>query len=859
MQKALTIAAIASLSLASEAMEDNQLNIFKTLGNDIKKAGQFVVSHPQIITTAVKILAKDDEMTENELNFWGTIATDAKKAGNFVVQHPELINTAVKILHRDDEVNDDELNFFKSLGNGIKKAANFVIEHPQVISTASKILARDDEIGDDELNFWGSLKTDVKKAGEFVVQHPQIVTTAVKILAKDDEIENELNIFKSIGNGVKKAGQFVVSHPQIITTAAKFLDDEEMAIYDPTVYDPIFGSTKPRFPIRPTPTFPERPIYIAFSDEELNILSTIKKDAKKAAEYAVSHPELVVKAVDLVKSISHHDDDELNIFKSIGNGLKKAGQFVVSHPQIITTAAKFLDDEEADQELFNLGKTISKVGHVAKDGLNVYKNVQSGNYIGAIKSGVQTVKDVKHHDDEELFNLHNVVHKAEEGVKKGVHYVEAHPEVVKQAVELVKILAKHDDEVDDELNVFKSIGNGLKKAGQFVVSHPQIITTAAKFLDDEEADQELFNLGKTIGKVGHIAKDGLNVYKNVQSGNYIGAIKSGVQTVKDIKHHDDEELFNLGKTISKVGHVAKDGLNVYKNVQSGNYVGAIKSGVQTVKDIKHHDDEELFNIHNAIHHAEEGVRKAGEYVAKHPETVKKAQQTVDEIIHAAGHKDVRRQAAKQALKYVAQHPEVIKKAVEKVEKLVRHHKTKKTEQVADEALFNLGGLIKDGLNIYGDIKNKNYGGLVNDGIQTFKDIKQKKHDDEELFNIHNAIHKVEGDIKNAAHRAEQGVKVAEHYVYDHRQQIANGAKKAVNYVAEHPEVVKQAIEIIKNLKHQDDDEELFNLGGLIKDGLNIAKDVKSHNYGDLVNHGIQTVKDVKETVKDVKHKRFLGH
>jgi len=806
MQKALTIAAIASLSLASDVMEDNQLGFFKTLGNDIKKAGQFVVQHPQIITTAVKILAVDDEISENELNFFSTLANDAKKAGNFVVQHPELIKTAVQILHHDDEISENELNFFKSLGNGIKKAANFVIEHPQVVSTASKILARDDEIGDDELNFWSSLKTDVKKAGEFVVQHPQIVTTAVKILAKDDEIENELNIFKSIGNGLKKAGQFVVQHPQVITTAAKFLDDEQMAIYDPTVYNPI----KPRIPIyRPTPTFPERPI-LAFSDEELNILSTIKKDAKKAGEFAVSHPELVVKAVEIVKSLSHHDDevdDELNLFKSIGNGLKKAGQFVVSHPQVITTAAKFLDDE--DEELFSLGKAVKnvahvagKVGHIAKDGLNVYKDIQTGNYVGAIKHGVQTVKDVKHHDDEELFNLHNVIHKVEDGAKKGVHYVEDHPEVIKQAVELVKILSKHDDEVDDELNIFKSIGNGVKKAGQFVVSHPQVITTAAKFLDDE--DEELFNLGKTVKNVAHAA--------------------------------------------GKVGHIAKDGLNVYKDIQTGNYVGAIQHGAQTVKDIKHHDDEELFNIHNAIHHAEEGVRKAGDWVAKHPETVKKAEQTVDEIIHAAGHKDVRRQAAKQALKYVSQHPEVIKKAVEKVETLIRHHKTKKTEApVADEALFNLGNLINDGLNIYGDIKTKNYGGLVNHGIQTVKDIK-RHDDDEELFNIHDAIH-----------RAEQGVKVAEHYVYDHRHQIEDGAKKAVNYVAEHPEVVKQAIEIIKNLKHHDDDEELFNLGGLIKDGLNIAKDVKSHNYGDLVNHGVQTVKDVKQTVKDVKQRKFLGH
>jgi len=120
----------------------------------------------------------------------------------------------------------------------------------------------------------------------------------------------------------------------------------------------------------------------------------------------------------------------------------------------------------------------------------------------------------------------------------------------------------------------------------------------------------------------------------------------------------------------------------------------------------------------------------------------------------------------------------------------------------DEELFNLGGLINDGVNIYKDIKTKNYGGLVNDGIQTFKDIKQKKHDDEELFHLPGFM-----DLGNP---------------------------------------------VIK--KH--DDEELFNLGGLINDGVNIYKDVKTHNYGGLVSHGIQTVKDVKQALPK---KNFLGH
>ena len=186
-------------------------------------------------------------------------------------------------------------------------------------------------------------------------------------------------------------------------------------------------------------------------------------------------------------------ENELNFFKSIGNGLKKAGQFVIQHPQIITTAAKIL----------------------------------------AV-------------DDEELFSLHNAIHKAEEGVKKAekkaVDYVNQHPEVVREAIEILKNL-KHDDE-------------------------------------------ELFHLGKVVhnvahavGKVEHIAKDGLQVVKDVQTGNYIGAIQHGVQTVKDVKHHDDEELFNLGTLIN-------DGLNIAKDVKAKNYGNLVNDSIQTVKDVK---------------------------------------------------------------------------------------------------------------------------------------------------------------------------------------------------------------------------------------------------------------------------------
>jgi len=63
----------------------------------------------------------------------------------------------------------------------------------------------------------------------------------------------------------------------------------------------------------------------------------------------------------------------------------------------------------------------------------------------------------------------------------------------------------------------------------------------------------------------------------------------------------------------------------------------------------------------------------------------------------------------------------------------------------ENELFNLGGLIKDGLNIYGDIKNKDYGGLVNHGIQSVKDIKEHD-DDDELFNVKPVQHKGLGPL-----------------------------------------------------------------------------------------------------------------
>jgi hypothetical protein len=161
-------------------------------------------------------------------------------------------------------------------------------------------------------------------------------------------------------------------------------------------------------------------------------------------------------------------------------------------------------------------------------------------------------------------------------------------------------------------------------------------------------------------------------------------------------------------------------LNVLKSIgnglkKAGQYVVQHPEVISKGAKLLAHDDEELFSLHQI----EDEVKKAGKFLADHPELVKAAEQKAQEIIHKyAGHKDLLKQDAKKALEYVAQHPEILKEAVEVIKNL-KHD---------DEELFNLGGLINDGLNIYKDVKSKDYGNLVNHGIQTVRDI--KKHDDE---------------------------------------------------------------------------------------------------------------------------------
>jgi len=69
MKKILTFTALSTLAFSTEIEEiaDYEFNFLKSIGNGLKKAGQFVVQHPQIITTAVKILALEDMLDDDNL------------------------------------------------------------------------------------------------------------------------------------------------------------------------------------------------------------------------------------------------------------------------------------------------------------------------------------------------------------------------------------------------------------------------------------------------------------------------------------------------------------------------------------------------------------------------------------------------------------------------------------------------------------------------------------------------------------------------------------------------------------------------------------------------------------------------
>jgi hypothetical protein len=259
----------------------------------------------------------------------------------------------------------------------------------------------------------------------------------------------------------------------------KFDDANSRTIYQPELVDPMIIKPNvdidPKMIIRPRydynidpkmiikpPTYPTYPKYYYADDEELNVVSKIKEDAKKAAEFVSEHPELVLKAIEIIKNLKHHDE-ELNFsgfIKKVGKEAKKGVEFVAEHPQIMTQASKFLAHD--DDEYFNVQEGVEKAGKFIVEHPEVVKQVE------------QKV--------EEIINKYKG-HKnlLKQDAKKSLDYVAQHPEVIKQVSQLVKNLAQHDD---DEL--FAEPIYPIKQAPK------------KKFLAADDEDSELSVLGQMI-------------------------------------------------------------------------------------------------------------------------------------------------------------------------------------------------------------------------------------------------------------------------------------------------------------------------------------------------------------------------
>jgi uncharacterized protein YaaQ len=139
----------------------------------------------------------------------------------------------------------------------------------------------------------------------------------------------------------------------------------------------------------------------------------------------------------------------------------------------------------------------------------------------------------------------------------------------------------------------------------------------------------------------------------------------------------------------------------------------------------------------------------------------------------------------------------------------------------DNEFFQLESFTDDELNFF-----KSVGGFFKKNGPTMLNIGTKLIglEDEELFNL-------------------------DKFLDDAVKTVKDVEKKPKNY----GDILNDLIAVAKDIKQHDDfeNDSLFNLGSLVKDGLNIANDLKTHNYKDLIGHGSQTV-------KDVTGKKFLG-
>jgi len=409
MNKVLSVAVLLALSTASDDFSDNSLNVFSKIKDDLKKAGHFVAEHPQIITTAAKILARDDEFADTELNFKDfvhKVEGGVQKTAGFVADHPELVSTIAKIIaKKDDEITDDELSFLSKVKEDLKKAGNFVAEHPQIITTGAKIATKLIKHDDEEL---------------FKIPKPKVDIGVHFDEAADAEL-NAKDVLKKVGSGLLTGAKI----------ASKFLDDEvaedELLINSYSSYDPL-TVTVPSYGGAPASTY-----------------------------QSYTGPTIIHR---------RYDDNELNakdVFKKIGSGLLTGAKI----------ASKFLNDEAADEELFKIPKPQLDVKvHFDDEELFAHAHRNQTQQHEAVKKTQRDVKHASeilrklhnihhqrngtHHDS--LSNLGQLLHEGrqihhknatqvhdhnlsiKDKLKKAFNWVGDHPQVISEAAKAAQIL-----------------------------------------------------------------------------------------------------------------------------------------------------------------------------------------------------------------------------------------------------------------------------------------------------------------------------------------------------------------------------------------------------------------------------------
>jgi len=579
---------------------------------------------------------------------------------------------------------------------------------------------------------------------------------------------------------------------------------------------------------------------------------------------------IALASVAMATEIGDFHDNNLNIFKKIGGGLKKAGQWIGKHPEVITTAIKILAlEDQVDNELFSfkdlakkgkekahkIEEQIKKLKELAaqhpelvekvKELLNKYKDTKTGTKVKKVADFIKKLHGHKvqtvEHDDDEL-HIRDFIHRVTEGVKKGAHFVKDHPHVVKDTVTIAKDIKNKDykQAISDTIKALQDLG-----------------------FEDEELfvefnDEELFNFNDFIHQAQKgiefvqehpaILGDGLEIYNDIKTHQFKKLPSDIIKTLKDLGFEDeelfvdiefdDDELFNFKNFLNNVkkgakkgidflkGHpeLIKDGVNIAKDIKGHKYGQLIKDGVEAYKHLGFEDEELFVEFDDEFFADEELFVELGddEFFAD------------DELFNIKKAGGAIKNGVKKGVGFVKKHPEII----------------------------------KDGVNIAKDIKGRKYGQLIKHGVDAYKHL---GFEDEELF-VELGDDEFFADEELFADFEDQDLFELAEFDDNEFFNVKDAVKKGTNFVKEHPAIIKDGINIAKDVKNKQignlirdgaklyrdlgfedqTDNSLFSLGDLVKDGLHIAHDIKTKNYEDLVHHGIKTVKDLKN-----KEKKFL--